>query len=90
MVSHKSCVIRQINEEEVKSLPFLSSNGVRLFPPTTGGRLKSEAWKHGGFKKDNKGILLKETVSVLTVVLAQNTVALQLTYCTTLKKNMVI
>ena len=32
------------------------------FPPTTGGKLKSEAWKHGGFKKDNKGILLKETV----------------------------
>ena len=45
-----------------KSLPFLSSNGVRLFPPTTGGKLKSEAWKHGSFKKDNKGNLLKETV----------------------------
>ena len=29
-----------------KSLPFLSSNGVRLWPPTTGGKLKSEAWKH--------------------------------------------
>ena len=45
-----------------KSLPFLSSNGVRLWPPTTGGKLKSEAWKHGGFKKDNKGILLKDKV----------------------------
>ena len=41
---------------------ILTSNGVRLWPPSGGKKLKSETWKHGGFKKDQKGILQKDVV----------------------------
>lgn len=41
----------------------LSWNGEELFPPQgSRGPKTSKAWKHGGFKKDNKGNLIKDMV----------------------------
>ena len=48
--------------------PILTSNGVRLWPPSGGKKLKFETWKHGGFKKKQKGFFRRTWSFVLIAI----------------------
>ena len=59
--SQSSPAVRSSSASTKSNQPAPTANGVRLWPPS-GKKLKSETWKHGGFKKDNKGVLQKDVI----------------------------